>query len=123
VRWKDLQRSGTFRPGFVPHYFSDYEFTIRARRRGVRIVPAGRVLCFSTEGTTGVHRLKPGGVLPVLRQMLSPRFSANPLTLFSFVLLAAPLRWKVVCWLWALRTVFSFFFKATITSRLSGKAA
>ena len=53
-----------------------------------------------------------------MAQMLSPKFSANPLSLFMFVLLAAPTRWKPACWFWALRTASSFFLKATIFDRL-----
>jgi GT2 family glycosyltransferase len=119
----DLIRAGTFRPRFLPHYFSDYEFTIRARRHGIKILPARSVICQSTENTTGFHRIPPGSFLKVSRYMLSPRFSANPLTLFSFVLLAAPLQWKVVGWFWAARTVAAFLFRAIILNRLSARAA
>ena len=80
--------------------------------------PARSVVCLATEQTTGSHDLRPGSIRSVMAQMLSPRFSANPLSLFMFVLLSAPFRWKVVCWFWALRTAFSFFLKATIFDRL-----
>lgn len=114
----NLAVSGSFRPRLLPHYLSDYEFTIRAKRRGISILPARSVVCLATEQTTGSHDLRPGSIRSVMAQMLSPRFSANPLSLFMFVLLSAPFRWKVVCWFWALRTVFSFFLKATIFDRL-----
>ncbi len=114
----DLKICGPFRPRLLPHYLSDYEFTIRARRRGIKLVPA-RVTCTATEYTTGSHGLQPGSFRKVAGQMLSPRFSANPLSLFMFVLLAAPLFWKIVCWWWALRTVTIFFLKATVIDRLS----
>ena len=116
--YSDLAVAGTFRPGLLPHYLSDYEFTIRARRRGIRLLPARSVICYGTERTTGSHELPSGSFRHIIRQMLSPRFSANPLSLFMFVLLAAPFQWKVVGWFWALRTVVTFLFKATITDRL-----
>lgn len=116
-RFSDLSLSGTFRPSLLPQYLSDYEFTIRARRRGVRLLPA-RVTCSATEHTTGSHELRTGSFHAVAAQMLTPRFSANPVTLFMFVLLSAPLIWKPVCWFWALRTVSSFFLRATIIDRL-----
>ena len=116
--YSNLSVSGSFRPGLLPHYLSDYEFTIRARRRGIRLLPAQSVVCLGTEQITGFHELRPGSFRSVASQMLSPKFSANPISLFMFVLLAAPARWKAACWFWALRTVFSFFLKATIFDRL-----
>ena len=114
----DLKICGSFRPRLLQHYLSDYEFTIRARRRGIELMPARNVICRSTELTTGLHGLKPGSFRKVAAQMLSPRFSANPLALFFFVLMAAPFFWKFAGWLWALRTVLVFFVKATILDRL-----
>ena len=116
--YSNLSVIGSLRPRLLPHYLSDYEFTIRARRRGIRLLPAQSVVCFGTEQTTGSHELRPGSFRSVASQMLSPKFSANPISLFTFVLLAAPTFWKPVCWFWALRTVLSFFLKATIFDRL-----
>ena len=116
--YSDLKKCGTFRPRLMRHYLSDFEFTIRARRKGVRIRPARSVVCLSTEKTTGVHRLPSGNFRQVVRRMLSPGFSANPVTLFMFVLLSAPVVWKPICWLWAARTSFSFLLRALIFHRL-----
>jgi len=121
LRYSDVAKAGSFRPRLLPHYLSDYEFTIRARRRGIILLPAETVTCQSTEHTTGSHAVPKGSVPYVMHFMISPRFSANPVSLFAFVLLAAPLQWKVVCWLWALRTVLIFFFKATVFNRMKSK--
>lgn len=116
--FSDLCVSGTFRPGLLPQYLSDYEFTIRARRRGIRLLPAKSITCYATEYTTGSHQLPPGPFRKVLAQMMSPKFSANPTSLFMFILLAAPMRWKLVCWFWATKTVLGFLLKATIADRI-----
>jgi len=118
VCYGDLMRCGRFRPGLLPHYLSDLEFTIRARRRGVRILPAKNLVCYSTEYSTGMHRLPTGGFTSVLRYILSPRFSANPVHVFMFILLAAPPLWKPLCWLRASYSASVFFLKATILNRL-----
>jgi GT2 family glycosyltransferase len=118
VRYSDLELCGRFRPGLLPHYLSDLEFTIRAHRLGIRILPAQDVVCYSTEYSTGMHRLPTGGFTSVLRYMLSPRFSANPLHVFMFILLAAPPLWKPLCWLRAFYSASVFFLKATILNRL-----
>ena len=114
----DLEVAGTFRPGLLRHYLSDYEFTIRARRRGLRLLPSRSVVCYGTEKTTGFHKLPYGTFLDVLAQMHSPSFSGNPRSLFYFVLLAAPGAWKIVGWFWAARTVCAFLLKASIYDRL-----
>lgn len=114
----DLEVAGTFRPGLLRHYLSDYEFTIRARRRGLRLLPSRSVIGYGTENTTGLHKLSHGTFLDVLGQMRSPRFSANPRSLFFFVLMAAPGAWKIVGWIWAARTVCAFLLKATVYDRL-----
>jgi GT2 family glycosyltransferase len=121
IRWGDLRSAGAFRPRLLPHYLSDLEFTIRAHRRSVRIVPATSMTCTSIEFNTGMHSLSSGSGLTVLRQMFSNRFSANPLHLFIFILLAAPMAWKPACWLFAARSSFAFFLNATILLRLGWK--
>lgn len=121
MRWGDVKASGGFRPRFLPHYLSDFEFTIRAQRRSIRIMPANSVRCFSTEYSTGLHTVPAGSAWKVIRHMFSNRFSANPLHLFIFILLAAPLLWKTACWLFAARSSFSLFINATILIRLGWK--
>ena len=37
LRMGDLRRIGGFHPRMLPHYLSDYEFTIRAHRKGFRL--------------------------------------------------------------------------------------
>jgi len=87
------------------------------------LLPAKSVVCFATEHTTGNHYLEPGPLRTVVAQMMSPRFSANPASLFMFVYLAAPLLWRPVCWFWALRTATGFLLKAAITDRLQSYAS
>jgi hypothetical protein len=117
TRYADLSRIGRFRPGLLPHYLSDLEFTNRASRRGVRILPARNTVCYSTEFSTGLHRLPANGFFSVLRSMLSPRFSANPVHVFMFILLSAPPQWKLTCWARAFHSAAVLLFKATILNR------
>jgi GT2 family glycosyltransferase len=121
IRWGDFEQSGGFRPGLLPHYLSDLEFTIRARRRAIRIVPADSVSCCSTENTSGLHRVPAGPARAVVRFMFSNRFSANPLHLFMFILLSAPVFWKLPCWFFAARSSFLVFINSAIFLRLGRK--
>ena len=36
LKWGDFENIGGFHPTLLPHYFSDYEFTIRAHKKGYR---------------------------------------------------------------------------------------
>jgi GT2 family glycosyltransferase len=119
IRYGDFISCGTLRPGLLPHYFSDFEYTIRARRRGFRIIPALTVTCGSTEGTTGFHSMERGSSGEILGRMFSPKYAANPVHMFLFILLAAPLQWKVNCLAYAFKSFFSVFLLAAIFRRLS----
>ena len=118
IRYADLQRCGRFRPRLLPHYLSDFEFTIRACRRGIRILPARSVTCSSTEGSTGFQSMSGTSAREILARMFSPKYAANPLSMFMFILLAAPLQWKIACWTRALRTFVAAFVLTTIVRRL-----
>ena len=100
MRWGDLRLVGGFHPTTLPHYLSDYEFTIRARRRGILLVPAKAASARFNDLTTGDHGTKNSrDPLRVKFQRLwSPRFSGNPLFLWAYVWYACPLLWKVQSW-------------------------
>lgn len=92
LRWRDLQRTGGFRPEALPHYLSDYEFTLRAHR-------AGLALRVARTAALGVHTGETGRSLATLfaaprgerfRLLFSPRFKDNPVTWSRFAALAAP---------------------------------
>jgi GT2 family glycosyltransferase len=92
LRWRDLRRVGGFRPAQLPHYFSDYEFTIRAGRRGL-------ALRVARHATLGVQLDRTGRSLANLfqerrrdrfRLLFSQRYKDNPVTWTRFAWLAAP---------------------------------
>lgn len=100
LRWRDWQRTGGFRPKRLPHYMSDYEFTLRAWRRGLRLRVA-------REATLAVHTERTGRSLKNLffspraerlQLLFSPRYQDNPLTWSAFVTLAVPASRRP--WLW-----------------------
>ena len=101
LRWRDYCTIGGFRPAALPHYLSDYEFTLRARR-------AGLALRIAHTATLGVHLGRTGRSLANLfaeprlarfRLLLSPRFKDNPVVWSRFVGLAVPPARRP--WLWA----------------------
>ncbi len=50
----DFIALGGFHPVLLPHYASDYEFTIRAQRRGYSLMVDERLRLTSNERTTGI---------------------------------------------------------------------
>ena len=98
MRWGDLKRVKGFHPTLLPHYTSDYVFTMTAHRRGIRIVPAKTVCARFNDETTGHHGLQTSRGTAKLKRLFSPRFSYNPLHQFFFVWYACPWWYKVPCW-------------------------
>jgi GT2 family glycosyltransferase len=98
MRWKDLKTVGGFHPTLLPHYTSDYEFTIRAKRQGIRLVPARTLEAQFFDETTGDHTTTGLVFAERWKRLFSPRFSYNPLHHFFFIWYAVPWWWKVPCW-------------------------
>ena len=57
VRWSDLKRIGGFRPRVLPHYLSDYEFTFRAGKRGLKLLVAPELELSWQRKTTGYPQI------------------------------------------------------------------
>ena len=92
IRWRDLCRAGGFRPAQLPHYMSDYEFTYRAWRKGLRLrvassVSVGVQLAQSGESLATVFRLPRSRRFALI---FSQRFKNNPVTWSMFIQLTAP---------------------------------
>lgn len=112
LKWCDICSLGGFRPAWLPHYLSDYEFTIRAYRQGFSLVVDDSNLVAIDRSTTGVHSLRAHSrFIDKLRFIFSRRYSSNPyyLTVFAFLTcpLSLALRHLVLIW-WG---CFISFFK------------
>lgn len=92
LRWSDILGIGEFRPKWLPHYLSDYEFTVRAHRRGFRLRSPDTLRLRMNEQTTGVHQLDGLGLREYLRRAFQTRSAINPWTAAKFIALAAPRR-------------------------------
>lgn len=101
LRWGDFVRTGGFVPDRLPHYLSDYEFTLRARSRGL-------ALRVATAAVLGVDTNQTGRALANLltepragrfRLLFSRRYKDNPLDWAAFVTLAAPRSRRPYLWL------------------------
>jgi GT2 family glycosyltransferase len=98
LKWGDFVDIGGFHPTILPHYWSDYEFTIRAHKKGYR--------CLTTPDLTISPKLHEKGYLLSSRiefdnssyfrpweSLFSRRRIHNPIYLISFIFLVCPKRW------------------------------
>jgi len=93
MRWRDLQIIGGFHPKLLPHYLSDYEFTMRAHKKGFRLVVAPELKLFWNRKTTGFRRIEERNLLPFLRKFFSKKAAGNPLYWTTFLFLSSPARY------------------------------
>ena len=89
-RIRDFSRVGGFYPKLLPHYFSDYEFTIRAQRKGIKLATDPSVRLWMDENASGYHSLNGLSVKSYLQRLLSEKTPSNPIRLSFFVVLSCP---------------------------------
>ena len=88
-----FKKSKGFHPKLLPHYLSDYEFTIRAHHHGTALAVAPDIHIRYDETTTGLQRFEGRGRKEYLRWIFSIKNPINPIYLSTFLLLRCPLRW------------------------------
>lgn len=83
---KVFKEIGGFHPILLPHYASDYEYTIRAYKKGHKIISAADLKYTFSEDTTGDNSHKNLSI----KKILSKRSKLNPFYKLSFFLMIAP---------------------------------
>jgi len=102
LRVRDLAVIGGFHPRLLPHFLSDYEFTMRAHEKGFALTTTPELRLSVNEETTW-SRSPDKRFWPFVRAIFSNRFPDNPLSWTAFIALRCPWRWKFVNWcrVWA----------------------
>ncbi len=95
MRVGDFLDIGGFYPHILPHYASDYEFTIRAHRKGFRLTTDPRLRLWLDETTTGYHAADSSSLPLSFKKMFSLKSSLNPFIWMIFIGLSCPWRWKL----------------------------
>jgi GT2 family glycosyltransferase len=94
LRWDSLEKIGGFYPWLLPHYGSDYEFTMRAMRKGYQLRTDPGVYLIPNPVTTGVRNIADYTDLRrVVGDLFTKKSVVNPIYLTALVLLASPVRW------------------------------
>lgn len=93
---KDFKRIGGFYPKLLPHYLSDYEYTIRAKKMGYNLRVEESLRIYIDISTTGYYDvLSEKNTVTFLKKYFSKKCQSNPITWTMFILLAAPMKWKI----------------------------
>ena len=94
LRWADAEAIGGFYPRLLPHYLSDYEWTIRANRRGLKCITVPELyLINQPTGVSGaVNFGTASGPVEMLRRGLAKKSRVNPVNWVIFLLLASDWR-------------------------------
>lgn len=86
LKYGVFKQLGGFHPILLPHYASDYEYTIRAGKKGYPII-SNVDLCYEfSEDTTGDNSHKE----ITLKRVFSKRSKLNPFYKLSFIFMIAP---------------------------------
>lgn len=103
---KDFIKIGGFYPRLLPHYLSDYEFTIRAQRQGMKLISDSSLKLWLDEKTTGYRQYNNESIFLFLKQIFSLKSTDNPIIWTKFVFLSCPKQYKLFCyWLVWLRFI------------------
>lgn len=91
LTYRDLLEVGGMYPKLLPHYFSDYEFTYRARQRGKKLIVDNSLKVYVDTKSSGIHKLNYKlGFFSFFKQLFSRRSAPNPFYKLSFIFLCRP---------------------------------
>jgi GT2 family glycosyltransferase len=111
----DFMALGGFYPRLLPHYASDYEFTVRAYHKGYSLLVDDRLKLYANESATGIHNFKNERTYRgFLKHLFSKKYSLHPLYYSHFIMLACPWPWKIIhvliIWSSSLWKIVKYFF-------------
>jgi GT2 family glycosyltransferase len=93
LRFSDLSVVGDFYPKLLPHYLSDCEFTIRAYKRGLKLITDSKLILYFDEETSGFNFDFKNQRISDIRKYFSIKSVVNPIYWTIFVILTCPTIW------------------------------
>lgn len=102
LRLDDIDKIGGFYPRILPHYWSDYEFTIRAHRKGFSLYTCDKLYLIADEIQTGLHSIDENNILKFIIKLFSKRSVPNPVYRTVFIFLVCPKKYmpKLITQTW-----------------------
>lgn len=90
-RYRDFIKTGGFYPRLIPHYASDYEFTIRAYNKGIKLLTVPEIWLKVDEETRGYMEFGDEPALKFLSRFFSKKSVLNPFARTMFIIIACPI--------------------------------
>ena len=87
---KDFIKIGGFYPRILPHYLSDMEYTIRASRKGLKLITHPAFKLVMLEDETGYSEIKETSFMKFLKKHYEFKNMMNPIHWIAFVFLVCP---------------------------------
>jgi len=114
LRLADIIEIGGFYPYLLPHYGSDYEFTIRAHRKSFRLCTSSDIPICPDTNQTGIHIVSANKFSEYISKIFSKKFVDNPFYRSIFIFLTADKmyipRLVIVVWVKTFVQVFNRLF-------------
>ena len=116
LSFSDMKKLGGFRPKWLHHYLSDYEFTVRASQKGYRLrtFEELKIICRTEE--TGIHIHREMGLSELFSQLFSLKNALNPWEMTKFLLLRCPKKYLLLNLSKQSVKIFKYFVKSTYIS-------
>jgi GT2 family glycosyltransferase len=116
---KDFLSLGGFYPRLLPHYASDYEFTVRAHRKGFRLHADESLVLYLDEHATGIQNFnQETSYRAFLKRLFSKKYMMHPVYHSFFFILACPWPWKItnviILWMSTGWKIVRYFFLLVI---------
>lgn len=93
---QDYLDVGGFHPRLIPHYLSDLEFTMRAQKKGKKLIIHPDFRIGINFEMTGIHDLSSENFTNYVKKVFSKRAAMNPVYWSNFILLHAPWKYKLI---------------------------
>lgn len=87
VKMSDVRKIGGFHPFLLPHYLSDYEWTIRAVNKGLNIITNNKLTYLLHDAKESEKEKRKR----TIKSILSKKSNANPFSRLNFIILTAPI--------------------------------
>lgn len=88
---KDFMKTGGMHPVLLPHYFSDYEFTIRAKRKcGLNLKCFLDLKVYMDNSTSGIREIEYKSFSEYVKKACDKRYKGSPVYTFNYFMLAFP---------------------------------
>ena len=95
LRVSDLIELRGIKSNLLPHYYSDYEFTIRAGRKGYKLMVSDTLKLWMNETSTGIGLIADRSPGAYLKKYFSKKHTDHPVYTFNFIMLTFPFPFNI----------------------------